>query len=171
MKKSARFVSLAASLSLLALPLPAAAQEGCISEAQVSALLVYVVPVALPAIREHCSSSVSSNGFFANGAAQMAAQYAAQAESAWPMARQAFLLFAGRNTAELGGLSDRALRPLIDEIVATKIVSEVSLDKCSKIERVLEALVPLEPGESGNLVAVIASMTNPRNPSICTEQN
>ena len=164
----------AAAVAMSVQPLPALAQPRCITEAEVSAMVVYGVPIALEAL-----------GFLATGAGDLSAPYAREAETAWQQAFEALMVFAERGTAGSAGASGtnagadlgflrqlppEALRPLVDEIVAMQIAGALRPEQCPQIERLVAALAPLEPGEAGRLVAVIAGMAGVADPQICPVQ-
>ena len=175
----------AAAVAMSVQPLPALAQPRCITEAEVSAMVVYGVPIALEALGNACAGQLSARGFLATGAGDLSARYAREAETAWPQAFEALMVFAERGTAGSAGASGtnagadlgflrqlppEALRPLVDEIVAMQIAGALRPEQCPQIERLVAALAPLEPGEAGRLVAVIAGMAGVADPQICPVQ-
>ncbi|MEL1250319.1 hypothetical protein [Aurantiacibacter gilvus] len=154
-----------------ALPVSAAAQEACLTETQVSAMVVYGVPLAMGGLQQSCGEVLSPDGFLATGAPAMADRYAAQSDAAWPDAFSAFLSFAGSGGQEgvsaMREMPEEALRPFLDALITGLIANEVKPEKCGNIERLLEVLAPLEPFEAGRLAAVIAAMAGVEDPEIC----
>lgn len=168
-RKVAAAIAAAATASL---PVTAAAQEACLTETQVSAMVIYGVPLAMGGLQESCSGQLGTSGFLATGAPAMADRYAAQSDAVWPEAFAAFSTFAGRNGDDRGfeamrQMPEEALRPFLDALITGLISAQIPADKCGDIEKLLEALAPLEPHEAGRLAAVIASLTGVENPSIC----
>lgn len=160
-----------AAAATAALPVSAAAQEACLTETQVSAMVVYGVPLAMGGLQQSCGEVLSPDGFLATGAPAMADRYAAQSDAAWPDAFSAFLSFAGSGGQEsvsaMREMPQEALRPFLDALITGLIANEVKPEKCGNIERLLEVLAPLEPFEAGRLAAVIAAMAGVEDPEIC----
>lgn len=171
MKAKRLFVSTLATAAALALPATASAQQQCITEQELSALVVYGVPLALEAAQTSCGPSLSANGFMATGGQMMLQRYSALGDATWPTAFRAFSKFAGSDDKEtftmMREMPEAAIRPFIDELLTGMIASEIGADDCHKVERIAEALAVLEPAEAGNLVAVIASVAELDNPSVC----
>jgi len=154
-------------------PAVAQAEQACVTEEAVSAMIVYGLPHVMRAAGNKCAGTLSADGFFALQAEAMANRYMAHSDEAWPLAYDTFLRLAEANGAStdddfpLDELSDDAVRPLITEMLAIKFTEDMKLEDCRKIERAAEALAPLEPWELGNLSAVILSIVGVDNPSIC----
>jgi hypothetical protein len=163
-----------AGFALMALVAPVGAQAAeanaaCISEQEVSALAIYAVPQLIVAIRTTCSGHLSATGFLAANGDVLVRRYAAQKDSIWPLARSALFKMASTRAdaddtveedplAMLADLPDNAIRPFVDALVEQEVAKEIEPGKCGSIERMTEALAPLEPAEAGTLVGVIAGL-------------
>ncbi|WP_305096001.1 hypothetical protein [Croceibacterium aestuarii] len=156
--------SIGALLASLALATSAGAQTvavtPCVSESEVSAMVRYAMPQAIAASRVRCSQSLASNGFFATRGDKLASRYAVEKDATWPGAKSALLKIAGgskdKDIAALADLPDEAIRPLVDALIQQKLAESIKPGSCSSIERVAEAISPLDPSELGDLAGVIA---------------
>lgn len=160
----------AAVLALGLQPTLASAQGGCVSEAQISDMVVYAIPLAMQSLQNQCSPQLFPDGFLAREGMALSNAYLARQEAAWPGAKDALIAFAGDDPEArnlFNTLPREALQPFVDAIVVQKVAEEIKVEDCGKIERVIEALAPLEPQEAGKLVGVIMSLVEPKNPPIC----
>ena len=172
MQLRARFVLLAATL---AVPLqPVAAQDSCITEDELGALVIHGVPIALAALRNRCAASLPSDSFLNAQSAQVEARYRRDGRDLWPAAREAFFLFAqdgGQFDAaarkELRSMDEAQSRRSMEEFVQGEIFGEIPQRDCAAMDRLLAALAPLEPAQAAEIVISMALMARPNNPSIC----
>lgn len=174
--RSASTTSLALAGAALAFqPTLAAAQEPCVTEAEVSAMVVYAAPLALRGLGIRCAGQFAADGFMATSGADLAARYAVYSEAAFPEALSALMAMVGneadRETVDmlrlLRQMPPSSLRPFVDELVVQKVTSEIAFEDCNKIERVVQALAPLEPDEAGFLASVITGLSPPKNFAVC----
>jgi hypothetical protein len=176
-----KFLALGGAVALTIQPTVAAAQDRpCITEQEVSALVVYVVPIAIDGVRVRCVGQLSPSGFVAQRSGALQARYEALRDATWPEAKSAFLKFSNdRNFAndkdrefaeQFENLPDEALRPFIDGVLTQKLADEINGEECGEIERVMEAMDPFDPSAVGTLVGVIASMSVKKPPRICPVQ-
>jgi hypothetical protein len=167
-----------AGLSLLALTASAGvqaadAQVDCLSEAEISAITIYVMPQLIAATQTRCKGQLSPEGFIATGGAAMAERYAARADQAWPLAKSAFMKFAGgskdKDVDEFVKLPDAGMRPFLDAFFEQKIAEEIQPKSCRDIERFARVVSEIAPDTTGGLVAVIAALTlrDKPKPKIC----
>jgi len=156
-----------AGLALMAATATVSAQAAeppadCLSEAEISALTVYVMPQLISATQANCKAYVAQDGFLATESAAMVQRYAAKADAAWPLAKSAFVKFAGdsksKETQEFSKLSDDALRPLFDGIIKQKATEAIHPKSCHDIERLAKVLSAIDPDTTGALFSVIASL-------------
>jgi hypothetical protein len=149
------------------------APADCLSEAEISALAIYVMPQLIAATQNSCKGQLSATGFLATEGAAMAQKYAARADAVWPQAKSAFMKFAGdsksKDVQEFASLSDKALRPVIDELVVKKVGEEIHPKSCHDIERLAKALNAVDPDTTGALFSVIASLAvrDKQKPRVC----
>ncbi|MEN7537225.1 hypothetical protein [Aurantiacibacter flavus] len=163
-----------AALALTSQPALAETQGECLSEAEVSSLVIYAVPHALRGVRNRCEANLAPDGFFATEGAQFSRRYAALADANWPNALSALTrmteagMGAAKGGLQLDQLPPEFVRPLFDEMIAQKIGQEVAVADCRRIERTAAALAPLEPEELGQVSAVVMSLVGVDKPKICT---
>ena len=179
-----RTSSLAAGLALLALTSSVAAQSAdesnakCISEDEISSLVIYALPSLVSAARSSCGATLAPNGFLAIGSDAMVARYAGQKDATWPQARAALFKLASFKDKDekddtkqvdnakqesnplddIAGMPDEALRPFVDAYIQQAVAKEIKPKTCAGIERLAEAIAPLEPSETGKLIGTIAGL-------------
>lgn len=169
---------MAAALGAAALtmqPQLAVAQEAvCISEAEVGAMVTYSMPSAIEAVRTRCAPELPGGGFLATGSQVLAANYEALQPTAWPQAKSGLLKIAGSKTqgeddplAMIATLPDHAIQPFIDALIVQELAEQIPTEDCGKIERVMEAVAPIEPEIASTLVGVIFSLVKPEDPAVC----
>ena len=96
-----------AALALAAQPLPAAAQQRCLTAEEVGASALYAVPALVRGARIACGATLAGDGFLMREGDALAARYAAHQDGAWPAAKAALLKIvaerAGTGGASPGG--------------------------------------------------------------------
>ena len=116
-----KIVTALAAAATAALPATATAQETCLTERQVSAMVVYGVPLAMGGLQQSCADVLSPDGFLATGAPAMVDRYSAESDAAWPDAFSAFLTFAGSSSEEgvsaMREMPEEAMRPFLDALL------------------------------------------------------
>lgn len=167
------FAALAAT-ALALHPALAQAEQACISEDEVSALAIYSMPSLVQSLRLQCGAELSASGFVARRGDAFSARFAGLQSAVWPRAKSGLLKYAsGKSTAGsqnlqiFANLPDNAVRPLIDALIVQEISAKIGRGQCSKIERVMEAVAPIDPQVAGNLIGVAAGLFAPDNPPIC----
>ena len=164
----------AAALALVSQPALAQAQRDCISEAEVSAMVIYAVPSALRGVQSRCGANLAPNGFLATNGARLAQRYAAASDANWPRALSGLNRMVGSGELkqqapiQLDQLPPELVRPLFDEMIAQKVATQVAVTDCRRIERAAEAFSPLEPEELGRISAVVLNLVGVDKPKICT---
>jgi len=185
-----RIRTILAGLSLASLTCSqASAAQDCVSEAEVAALFVYAMPSMLDSARNSCDKQLRSNGFFKTNGSQLIGRYAALQNETWPRAKRAVLLFAsayqkqaGRATpaangfggldtnALLGSLPDNVARPLVDAIIVQRVAEELKPEQCRNVERVAQAIAPIEPRLAAVLIGTMMSLVGLDEPKICNSE-
>ena len=168
MKRSSK---IAAVLALAALTVPAGAQAQQrlpdITGEEAAALGIYAVPGVIEAAKLTCAGRLSANGFLATRGDSLARRYAAQQNAAWPQARSAMFKVAGARADEqlkmFATLPDNAVRPLVDALIRQEAAARVTPQSCSYIERMAEALAPLEPAQAGRILGVLFDIASTGN--------
>lgn len=159
MKRAAPFLALA--LAALA---PSGAEAAMprlpdMSGDEASALAVYAVPSLLTAVRQTCAGELSPNGFLAREGDFLTRRYAAEQNAAWPLARSAMFKFASTKAGDklraFNTLPDQTIRPLADALIQQEAAAKIHPHSCRNIQRMAEALSPLEPQEAGRILGVM----------------
>jgi hypothetical protein len=126
---------------------------------EASALAVYAVPSLLAAVRQTCAGELSPNGFLARQGDYLAQRYAAEQNAAWPLARSAMFKFASTKAGDklkaFTTLPDQTIRPLADALIQQEAAAKIHPHSCHNIQRMAEALSPLEPREAGRILGVM----------------
>ncbi|BBC73146.1 conserved hypothetical protein [Altererythrobacter sp. B11] len=161
-------------------PQAAAAQGSCVTEAEVGAMALYAMPQAIQAVRLGCSGQLSSNGYLARHGDELIASYTALQDRNWPGAKSALLKLVtsglqqqpslenrGVNLDLIRQLPDNAVRPLVEAMVVQKLQPIIKPESCGRIERVVEAIAPVQPEIAGKLIGVISGLVELKQPSIC----
>ena len=162
-----------AALALASQPAVAQSQRDCLSEAEVSSLVIYAVPHAMRGVQNRCGANLAADGFFATRGTQFSQRYAAHADASWPGALSALTRMTAAGMPQTSGsfqldrLPPEFVRPLFDEMIAQKVGEEVVVTDCRRIERAAEAFSSLEPEELGRISAVILSLAGVKKPKIC----
>ncbi|MFC4255677.1 hypothetical protein GRI97_17665 [Altererythrobacter xixiisoli] len=164
-------------------PHVASAQQRCVTEAEVSAMTIYAVPSMVKSLQSRCAGRLSSTGFLATRGQQFAGRYAALQTTVWPRAKSGLLkIIASRTQSEaairnqntrgldmIGNLPDEAVRPFVDALIVQELTPQIDLANCSKIERAMQAVAPIDPEVSAGLVGLVVGLAQPKDISICPE--
>ncbi len=158
MKK--RFVKFAACAALLSCGQAQAAQTAnCITPAEMHGLVGYLAPVLVDRFSQKCSDHFSAGSMVRTSLPALIGRLEENRDSNWPMARAAFLKFGASDSSkaamDMAKLSDRALRPLVDELLGAKLNMPLTPANCRDAEEVVQALLPLSGDELVNLVSVV----------------
>jgi hypothetical protein len=167
-----RMTALCGAVALMLHPVAAAAQETCVTEEEVGALLIFLAPSLIEAVQERCAGHIAADGFLALEGADLASTYRPLGEAAWPSAKSVLFKIAGqrrkaREVETMAKLPDETLQPLFAGMMAQELTKELEAGKCRRVERLLEALAPIEPHALGSLVGVVTGLAGTRRPSIC----
>jgi hypothetical protein len=169
-----------ASLGVLAMATSTGAQAAdiqanCISEEEIAAIVIYVMPPMIAAAQTSCKTRLASDGFIATSGTAMAQRYSERADAVWPLAKSAFVKFGGgskdKDMRELVKLPDATMRPLIDAMLQQKVAEEIQPKSCHDIERLAKVVNQIEPDTTGALIGVIAAMAigDKDKPKVCED--
>ncbi len=126
---------------------------------EAAALAVYAVPDLIAASKQTCAGRLSPDGFLARRGDALAQRYAAEQNAVWPQARAALLKFAagkaGDQLKPLTTLPDETVRPLADALIQQEVAQQIHPGSCRNIERLAQAISPLEPGQAGQILSVL----------------
>ena len=173
----ARLLAAAGAAAVLLHPLVAAAQQArpCVTEQEVSAIAIYSVPGILQAVRQRCGSTLSDSGYLARRSNALTARYTALQPAVWPRARAGlFKLFAGGADSGNQGLDavstlpDQAVRPLVDALIVQETAPKIALKNCSRLERVIEVMAPIDPEVAGTLIGLLVGFADSDRLPVCS---
>lgn len=175
MASPARLLAALAAAALLAQPMAAAAQaERCVTEQEVSAIAIYSVPSLVQAVRQRCAGELTASGYLARRGDALASRYTALQPAVWPRAKTGlFKLFAGNASAGRSGLDtfstlpDEAVRPFVDALIVQESAPRIALRNCTRIERVIEVMAPIDPEVAGTLLGVLVGFADSERIPVC----
>lgn len=128
----------------------------CITRAEMQGMVAYFLPNVLAEVAAGCTPHLPPESHLRRGIAPLLQGLEQGREAAWPTARSAFFKMSGAGaTPELARLSDRSLRPLVDEMLAEKMKIPVTAPVCGEVNDIIEALAPLDAPQTANLIATI----------------
>jgi hypothetical protein len=157
--KLAPFAALALATMTISPAAAAAPRLADFSGDEVSALAVYAMPGFIAAARQTCANELSPNGFLAMQGPGLAQRYAVEQNAAWPLAKSALLRYAGRKAPDqvktFAALPDSAVRPLADALIQQELAAQIHPRSCRNIERMAEAISPLDPADAGRILGVL----------------
>lgn len=170
-KRAAAMVALAALLQSQA----ASAQQSCISDGEMGAMAVYAVPSIVQSVRLRCADRLDTNGWLAQNGSGFSSRYAALKPSAWPEAKSGILKYLGqaaapdgRNLAMLSNLPDQHVQPLVDALIVQEVSPRIEPGNCRTIERMMQALAPVDPEIAGTLIGLAANFIARDEPVVCS---
>jgi hypothetical protein len=171
---------LGAALALAALGTGTGAQAAdaasCLTEAEVSSLVVYGLPQAIAASRVSCSAQLAPDGFLATRGSALESRYSAAKNAAWPQAKIGLIKLAtastDRDVSTLESLPDETVRPLIDALIQQKVAEAIEPGTCGEVEQLAQLLAPLEPQQLGAISGLLAAFVlKKEGPRICRATN
>ena len=170
----ARLLVALGAVSLLVQPSLVAAQaQSCVTEQEVSAIAIYSVPSLVQAVRQRCGGELVSSGYLARRGDSLSARYVALQPAVWPRAKAGlFKLFAGRASANSGldtfsTLPDDAVRPFVDALIVQESAPRIAVKNCTRIERVIEVMAPIDPEIAGTLLGVLVGFADSSRIPVC----
>ena len=148
----------AAAVALCSAGVLQAAPKPCVSSAEMHGMVAYFLPVVLENVAKNCSAYAPASAYLRAGLPGLQVQLREGRQAAWPMAKSAFFKLGGQKDARtMASLSDDALRPLVDDMLAAKFAIPVDAAKCGEINDIAEALAPLDAPQTVHLIATILS--------------
>jgi hypothetical protein len=134
----------------------AQAPRSCITDREMHGLVAYFLPAVLDELSNNCVPHLPESSYLRSGLPRLQTSLTEGKEAAWPTARAAFFKMSDLKEAKsLANLSDKALRPLVDEVLAQKMSIKVNAPMCGEIDGIAGALAPLSPDETVHLIATI----------------
>ena len=170
-----RTLAATAAAALALPPVAAAAQQACVTEAEVSAVAIYSVPSVVEAVKLKCAGRLASDGYLARRGDALSGRYAALQARNWPRAKSGLLKVLGSQSGAQGrqtidtirSLPDNAVRPLVDALLVQEVSAKIPTRNCGRIELVMEALAPIDPEIAGTLIGRVVGLVDPEQMPIC----
>jgi hypothetical protein len=148
----------AALASLACSEIAMAADAPCLSEHEVTSLVTYALPVVMDSAIKTCRPQLAPGGYFATQGAALVQRYAAHKSMAWPEAKRALLKIGGNDDKMkdmVASLSDEALQPFAEGLVAQLVTKGIKPKQCIAIERATRLLSPLPPENTAELLTFV----------------
>jgi hypothetical protein len=121
----------------------AAQAQQCLTRPEVNGMVAYFLPSLLDTTIKTCSAQAADHSFLRTRAPQLVGELNGGRDAAWPMARAAFMKFAGDDGGEIGKMSDAVVKPFIEEAINGMVAQKITTRNCSDVDRVLTPLAPL----------------------------
>jgi hypothetical protein len=151
-------IACAAIAALTASETATAQQPSCLTEREVTSLLTYALPVVMDSTMKACRPQLSPQGYFATQGPALVQRYAARKSTAWPEAKGALIKLGGNDARMkdmVANLSDEALQPFAEGMVAQLVTKQIKPGQCKPIERATRLLSPLPPENTAELLTFI----------------
>lgn len=160
----------ALSQTQLAYAQTSAPAKPCVSEQEVSALLIYAAPSLIQGVSLRCEKNLAANGYLATQGGALAGRFSEKQAQVWPAAKKALLKLVDKpDQANLvRQLPDEVVRPLFGPVVSQMIVRDVKPSDCGRIERGLKLLSPLPVDSIGEISGFLLGLAPAgKGPKVC----
>ena len=77
---------------------------------------------------------------------------------------------ARQTTEMLSTLPDNAVRPLVDALIVQEVSGKIQTRQCTRIEWVVEAIAPIDPGVAGKVIGTVGGLIDPDQVPICARR-
>ena len=136
-----------------------AAEAPCLTTGEFSALIGYGMPAALGGTVDRCAKTLPADAFLrSDDAKAMIARYTAAKSTQWPRAKAAVLKMGNGSKSDafglLGAMPDPVLQTLADTFVAGLVASQLPIERCPVVNRMLSLLAPLPPETTAQAVGL-----------------
>lgn len=142
-----RLLALAAALSMIAAPVTA--QTPCLNQAEAESIALVSLPAIIRDAGRVCAA-LSETSLLRRTSGPFIAKYDAEADRAWPAARQAIAKLSDP-AVELLLMSDYA-RPMLTSLFAPQITGRIQPRDCSTLDRMVTLLEPLPARNTAGIV-------------------
>ena len=141
-----------------------AADDACMTPAELNATLVYALPVVIETTAQICRPVLAHDGYLGTQSGDLAMRYRAGQAAAWPVARAAVLKIAGGGLGKFAALlPDSALQGFAGGYVEQFVVQGVHTNDCPDIEQALALMAPLPPENTAGLIALVVRRVETAN--------
>jgi hypothetical protein len=142
-----RLLAFAAGLSVV--PSPVAAQTPCLNQAEAESIALVSMPAIIRDAGRVCAA-LPATSLLRRTSGPFLAKYDAEADRAWPAARQAIAKLSDPSV-ELLLLSDYA-RPMLTSLFAPQITGRLQARDCPTLDRLVTLLEPLPARNTAGIV-------------------
>jgi len=136
-----------------ALAAPPPPPQPCLTPAQVSDVVLFVLPSALDAVAAKCRASLPANAYLLTGGHALSERLSAESGRHWEGAVAALKSFGDKKMPE--GISADTARALVRDVMAAELLKKVTTADCGRIDQGAELLAPLPPENLGRLIALV----------------
>ena len=140
----------AATLAAVAVPTTALAQTPCLNAAEAEAVAAVTFPDIILETGRVCTA-LPATSIVRRTSGPFLARYQAEADRAWPTARQAIAKLSDPRVSMLLLQADYA-RPLITSLIAPMVVGQIQQSDCGTIDRIVTLLEPLPARNTAGIV-------------------
>lgn len=131
-----------------------AAPAACLTEAEASGVITFILPSMLTSLETRCRDSLPRQSALSTVGLDMAQRMKPDAERAWPTAKAAIGKLS--NNAQLPSfLGDSVLKPLLEAAMVAGIVETVKPESCETVDRFVDALSPLPADKLADLITLL----------------
>ena len=145
-----RLLPLALTLALIATP--AAAQRPCVTDAEAQAFASVAMPEIIRETGRVCTTALPATSLVRRQSGAFLAKYDAEANRAWPVAREAIVKLSDPTISLL--LQSNYARPLITSLLVPQLVGRIAVPDCPVIDRLTTLLEPLPARNTAGIVVV-----------------
>lgn len=165
-----------AAVAPAALAFSAGAQDRPrLNETEVNAVALYSMPHAFRALQTRCAPQLPASAYIRSQGDALGTRLDRSARGRFPAARAAMTRLLAEGNPQMatliGQIPEDNVEPLVRELIAGKVQSEVKLEDCARLNRVLELLDPLPPENLASLLGVIVLEAQTRSNSSSTSGN
>ena len=128
------------------------AKRPCLTQAQVEAMTLFVLPPLLEGAAKACAPALPANSYLMNGGRTLAQTLAAESPAHWASAGPAVTKLGGKDFP--AGLSETTARGLIHDLVLNGLSSPKGREQCGRLDRAADLLSPLPPRNLAGLVVL-----------------
>jgi hypothetical protein len=147
------------ALALVVLPSQATAQvfrTQCVSRGEAEGLMTFALPEVVRSLSVRCAPHLPATAPLVQAGTVMAARYQVEADKAWPVAKSAFDTMSGVKMSPL--LGDAATQKLINTTISTGLADKITPERCSGLDRIIDALQPLPTANMAIVAAALVEM-------------
>lgn len=134
-----------------------APQRACLARADVSDMIVVLMPYFIDKARERCSSHLDGSSFLTGPAgAAFTGRLRGESEARRTAAARAFRAIGGERAQ--AGLSDETIVRMMGEAMATDLAGSINRAQCRDFNELLEAMSTMSADQLGRLGTALFSL-------------